>query len=461
VINPPGSAAGAVRCPALTEFPAFAGRRWSVQFDEPELTGDAGLAAVAASGVGDRLLASIAAAVRDGRRAPRHSVAELVAQRVYQIIGGYHDANDCDTMRRDLVVCAAAGRSASAGPLASQPTMTRLENSVSRADLLRIARGIFDHYLDSFGGRAPEMVCIDMDPSAHLTYGQQQLSLFNAHVGGHCLMPFYVFDGINGKIMTAVLRPGKTPTAGEILAILKRLVGAMRARWPAVRILLRADGHHTKPEVMEWLNANGVDFLTGLCKNDALERLFAQDISRARLAYQRKVERKEANPSVTAYACEDYQAGSWSTPERVVARVIVSRMGVDVRYVVTSFRQAGARYLYETVYCGRGNAELFIKECKLGMGSDRSSCSRAEANQLRLLLHAAAYAVLHRFREKVLRDTPWQRSTLAEIRLRVIKVAGRLEVFAKRVKLHLGEALEPVLGAVWRAAAACRAGSGG
>jgi hypothetical protein len=447
------------------DFPAFSGRKWSVHFDEPDLTSDAGLVAVAASGAGDRLLAAIAGAIKETRRRPDHGLAELVGQRVYQILGGNYDADDCDHLRNDIVVRTAAGRDLDDGPLASQPTMSRLENRVSRADLMRMARAIFESYLDQFGDDPPPMICIDMDPSAHLVYGEQQLSLFNAHVGDHCLMPFYVFDGCTGKIMTAVVRPGKTPVAGEIIAIIKRLVAGIRERWPEIKIVFRADGHHTKPEVLDWLDANSVDFATGMPKNVALERLFLKEINAARRDYQRRLERakwsrQDGDPTVVRYADDFYAAGTWSREQRIVARIIVGPKGVDVRYIVVSFHQAGAKYLYERVYCQRGNAELFIKECKLGLGSDRSSCNRAESNQFRLLLHVAAYAILHRFRETVLVDTRWERSTFEEIRLRLLKVAGRLEILKTRVKLHLSTALEETVRGVWVASANAGARSG-
>lgn len=451
---------------AQIDFPTFCGRKWSVHFDQPELSNDAGLAAIAASGVADKLIADIAAVINEFRRNPDHDIAELIGQRVYQIMSGSYDADDCDHMREDIVLRSAAGRPLEEGPLASQPTMSRLENRVRRADLLRIAQVIFQHYLDGFGDEPPPMICIDMDPSAHLTYGQQQLSLFNTHVGDHCLMPFYIFDGCSGKIMTAVLRPGETPVAGEIITILKRLVAGIRQRWPKMRIVFRADSHHTKPEVLDWLHANEVDFATGLAKNDALERLFFDQINEARRDYQRKLQyRQQGRESgewiLTHYAEDLYAAGSWSQKERVIARIIVGPKGVDVRYIVVSFHKAEANYLYNRVYCQRGNAELYIKECKLGLGSDRSSRHRAESNQFRLLLHVAAYGILYGFRETALEGTKWERATFDEIRLRVLKVAGRLEVLKTRVKLHLASALEEMLGGVWRkAAVGCGAGSG-
>ncbi|MFT5406675.1 MAG: hypothetical protein ACI9DF_005538 [Verrucomicrobiales bacterium] len=135
---------------------------------------------------------------------------QLLCQRTFLVLGGYYDANDSDHLRDDTVMRTAAGKALEEGGLASQPTISRIKGSVSKKDLVSMARALFDDYLDSFEGKAPTMICIDIDPSAHLVYGQQQLGLFNTHVGDHCLMPFYVFDGINGRLMTATLRPGKT-----------------------------------------------------------------------------------------------------------------------------------------------------------------------------------------------------------------------------------------------------------
>ncbi len=260
--------------------------------------------------------------------------------------------------------------------------------------------------------------------------------------------------------MTATLRPGKTPVDSEIITIVKRLIKGIRARFPATIIVFRADSHHTKPAVMDYLEEQSVEFVTGLAKNAVLERLFGADIAKAKERYECRKEYDAEVKDVVEYADDFYAAGTWSTQRRVIARIIVGPKGVDVRYIVSSFYKAEAKYLYTTVYCQRGNAELFIKECKLGLGSDRSSCNRAESNQFRLLLHVAAYAILHRFRKEVLVGTKWERATFAEIRLRVLKVAGRLEIFKTKVKLHLATPLEAVLGGIWRTAAAVCAGRG-
>lgn len=426
------------------------GRQWEARFDEPELTSDAGLAALVSSGIADGVIAKLATAMDDPRKNPDHSGEQLLRQRIFQIIGGYYDANDSDQLRNDTVMRTAAGKSLEQGGLASQPTISRLEGRASKKDLLRMAQVLFDDYLDSFNGEAPEMICIDMDPSAHLVYGQQQLGLFNTHVGDTCMMPFYIFDGINGRIMTATLRPGKTPLDSEIITIVRRLIKGIRARFPDTIIVFRADSHHTKPKVMDFLEKENVEFVTGLAKNAALERLFAAEIDEAKQRYECRKGYGAEVQDVVAFADDFYAAGSWSTKRRVIARVIAGAKGVDVRYIVTSFQVATAKYLYTTVYCGRGEAELFIKECKLGLGSDTSPCQKATANQFRLLLHTAAYAILHRFRSTVLAGTKWERSTFAEIRLKLFKVAGRIEVLKTRVRLHLSDALDATQRIIWQ-----------
>ena len=226
--------------------------------------------------------------------------------------GGYYYPNDSDLLRHDVVMCAAAGKTREEGGLASQPTISRLEGNVRKADLLRMARVLLTNHSNSFEGKAPDVICVDMDPSAHLVYGQQQLGLFNTHVGDHCLMPFYVFDGANGRIMTAALRPGKTPTASEIIAILKRMVKAIRVRFLKTRLTFRADSHHTKPAVMAFLNEQDVYFITSLSKNKLLNRLCNREISQAEERYNCRQKYADPTREVVVYGSAYYAAGSWS-----------------------------------------------------------------------------------------------------------------------------------------------------
>jgi len=274
--------------------------------------------------------------------------------------------------------------------------MSRLENMVTVRDLLRMGYALVDQFIASYQS-APEVIVLDMDPTADITYGHQQLTFFNALEGEYCFMPFHVYEGISGKLITTVLRPGKSPTAMEIISVLRRIVTRLRRAWPEVEIIFRADCHHTKPDVMEWMEERGIHYLTGLIPNSRLNALCAQTIRAAERNYERD------RGTVRAYGSTYYAADTWRGNERrVICRVVVSAAGTDARYIVTSFSQAGAKYLYDVVYSGRGAMELMIKDHKNALKSDRTSCTRKEANQFRLFLHSAAYVLLHTLRDQIL-----------------------------------------------------------
>jgi hypothetical protein len=274
------------------------------------------------------------------------------------------------------------------------------------------------------------MIVLDMDPTADHAHGHQQLSFFNAHEDEYCFMPFHVYEGLSGKYITSVLRAGKTPTAAEILSVLKRIVRRIRRAWPDVIIVFRGDGHHTKPQVMKWLDANKVQFATGLSPNKRLSERFALTIQEAEKKHQR------LGRPVRTYASAYYAAGTWEHPQRVICRVQVSKKGTDARYIVSSFQEAGAKYLYEVVYCGRGKMELMIKDHKVALKSDRTSCHRKEANQFRLFVHSAAYVLLHALRENLLRGSELATAQFDTIRLRLLKIGTRVEVGRTFIRFH-------------------------
>ena len=410
-----------------------------LEFDQPNLSSDGGLLVLASDPWAGHVLDTLAGVLEETRRSPRHSLRELLAQRVLGIAGGYYDANDAQTLRHDGVMQAAVGRTpGEAATLASQPTLHRLENGVTKRELLKLFYAMIDLFLDSYTGeKVPPLLVLDLDPTACLTYGQQEFALFNTHVGGHCLMPFHLYEGQSGRLIATVLRPGKTPSAPEIIKLLRRVVRRIRARWPKVRLMLRADSHHTKPDVLAWLEAQGLDYALGYAPNEALEREFGAKIHEARRAYAANV--RAGQPELVARRLHSqwHQAGSWPGLRRVICRVVVGPLGVDVRYIVTSFAEASAKALYDCVYCGRGEAELFIKEHKLDLGGDRLSCQRAEANQLRLFLHGAAYVILEGFRRLRLRGTALARATVGQLRLRLCKIAARLDVTRRVLRLHV------------------------
>jgi hypothetical protein len=421
------------------ELQAPSGQKLEIAFDQARLSSDAGVLVLASDPWTAHVLDTLSGVLEDGRRNPRHSIRDLLGQRVLGIVAGYHDANDAKGLRHDGIFQSALGRKpGEASTLASQPTLCRLENGVSRRELLRLFYAMIDLFMDSYAAEhVPQMLVLDLDPTACLTYGQQEFALFNTHVGGHCLMPFHLYEGQSGRLITTVLRPGKTPTAKEIIVLLRRVVRRIRRRWPKVKLMLRADSHHTKPEVLNWLESQGLYYALGYAPNAALERQFADTIKEVRSGYAFNVSAGRSEQVVRRLHSACHQAGTWSRERRVVCRAIAGPLGVDVRYIVTNFQEAAAKVLYDIVYCGRGEAELFIKEHKLDLGGDRLSCERAEANQMRLFLHSAAYLILEGFRRLRLFGTELAAATMGQIRLRLLKLASRLDATKRTLQLHL------------------------
>jgi hypothetical protein len=425
------------------EFAPLKGKKITAVFDEPRVSSDGGVLYMREIDQQIGLMARLAGAIDDPRRQTHidHKLIELMCQRTYQIGCGYEDADDCDHLRADPAFKTAVGRDPQDDPdLGSQPTLTRLENAVTRRDLLRLGYAFIDHFIASYETE-PEMIVLDMDPTADHAHGHQQLTFFNAYEDEYCFMPFHVYEGLSGKYITSVLRAGKTPTAPEILSVLKRIVRRIRRTWPEVRIVFRADSHHTKPAVMSWMDANQVEFVTGLSRNTKLNELFTLAIKEAEKKFQR------VGYPVRTFASAYYAAKTWEKPQRVICRVQVSEKGTDVRYIVTSLQQAGAKYTYEVVYCGRGKMELMIKDHKVALKSDRTSCHRKEANQFRLFIHSAAYVLMHAFRSYLLRDSEFATAQFDTIRLRLLKIGTRIDVGKTFIRFHFPASypLQPVL----------------
>jgi len=416
-------------------FSRLKSRNVTAVFDEPLVSSDGGVLLLREVMSETGIIEKLSHALGDTRHQGYvdHTLPELLAQRVCQICCGYEDANDSDKLREDPLFKIAAGRLPEDAALASQPTISRLENRVSVRELLRMAYALLDQFIASYQ-KAPKVIVLDLDPTADTVHGAQQMALFNAYEDEYCFMPFHLYDGLSGKLITTVLRPGKTPTDKEIISVLKRVLKRLRKAFPKTRFILRADSHHTKPAVMDWLERNDVDFITGLSINNSLKVQFASVLADARLRFERTG--REARIFASGY----YRAGTWSRPRRVICRCLVTANGEDMRFIVTSFKDSGAKYLYDTVYCGRGAMELMIKDHKAGLLSDRTSCHKFTANQFRLFLHSAAYVILHHLRSIKLKGTALAKAQFHTIRLRLLKVGTRVENGKTRILLHMPKA---------------------
>jgi hypothetical protein len=378
------------------------------------------------------LIDTLAAIIPDHRDPAQitHTMADILRARVFAIACGYPDANDLDDLRTDPAFKLACGRLPQSGDdLASQPTMSRWENAPDRRTLIRLTRGMVDLWCNSYQ-RPPKAITLDIDDTADTVHGHQQLSLFNAHYDERCFQPIHVYDTDSGHCVLAILRPGKTPDGNEVRAHLRRLVRRIRRHWPNTVITIRGDSHYGRSEAMDWCEQNGVRYVFGLAQNAVLEALVRAPINAVSTRWE-----TTGQAVVRDYTETSYAAKSWSHARRVVARIEATYKGLDTRYVVTNITRGGAQWLYDTVYCARGQAENLIKRHKSQLASDRTSCRSPLANQMRLILHTAAYWLTLEVRNAIPCPQPLASGEFSTIRLRLFKIAVRIKETASRIRL--------------------------
>src|SRR5215467_309362 len=339
-------------------LPAIRRKKVTASFDGGRLSSDGGVLLL--SGADRRLGLSdtLAGVIPDHREAWRvtHELADILRARIFAIACGYPDADDLDALRRDPAFKLACGRlPESDDDLASQPTISRWENAPDVRTLIRLSYAVIDLWCGSYR-RPPAAITLDIDDTVDVVHGQQQLSLFNAHYDERCFLPIHVYDTATSRPVAVLLRPGKAPSGQEIRGHLRRLVRMIRADWPNTHITIRGDSHYARPEVMDFCEENGIDFVFGLSGNDVLRRLVepvADDV---------RVRRAEAGAAVIRHYTETrYRAKSWQVDRRVAARIEATTQGLDIRYVVTSFAHDSAEWVYDSLYCARGQAENLIK----------------------------------------------------------------------------------------------------
>jgi hypothetical protein len=418
-------------------FPAVSRKKITAAFDGGRLTSNGGVMLLAMAdrrvGVAEKL-----SCVFPERRDPArivHSLADVIRARIFAIACGYEDGNDLDHLRGDPAFKLACGRLPDTErDLCSQPTLSRLENAPRLHEAIRLSYALVDMWMDSYQ-QAPRAVTLDIDDTVDVVHGRQQLSLFNAHYDEHCFLPIHVYDTERSRPVAVILRPGKTPSGIEVRAHLRRLVRHIRRRWPNTRITFRGDSHYACPEAMAYCEQNGVDYIFALAGTKPLARKIdeASDAVRS----ERAVEDKAV---VRGYTETRHAAGSWHCERRVVARIEATEQGLDIRYVVTSLRIGSPEWVYDSLYCARGQAENLIKLHKTQLASDRTSCRSALANQVRLVLHTAAYWLVLTVRDAIPKPRDLATADFNTIRLRLLKIAARVIETATRVRLAFAAA---------------------
>jgi len=394
------------------------------------LTSDAGALLLREVGRKTGLFQAIAAAIPDPRNPVFviHDQQSMIAQRIVAIALGYEDLNDHQTLRADPALQLAAGRVPDQDlPLASPPTLCRLENRIGRKPLIRISEVLLDQFIASHA-RPPEHLILDFDATDDPVHGHQEGRFFHGYYDNYCFLPLYVFCG--DELLAAYLRPSKIDAAKHARALLKLLVQRLRAAWPDVRITIRADSGFCRWRLMRWCDSHGIGYVLGLARNPALERLTVDETSRASRQFQ------ATNQPQRIFGSFAYAAATWDRPRRVIVKAEHNAQGPNPRFIVVNV-PGEPQKLYEDVYCQRGEMENRIKEQQLDLFADRTSCHRFLANQFRLLLSSAAYVLVQALRGTALRGTDLERAQVGTIRLKLLKVAARVVVAARRVVFHL------------------------
>ena len=428
-------------CLEQLDFGFLCHKQITADFQGGELSSDGGVMLVRAADQRLGLTAALSACAHDPRDPSQvwHSLPTLFAQRVYQIACGYEDCNDADDLRSDWAFKTALGRRPQSDrDLASQPTLSRFENCVSRTALRRMAEVFVDQFVARYASAHECLISLDFDATDDPTHGQQQFAQFHGHYKEHCYLPLLVTAQVDDgpqELLVAMLRPGQADAADYVLAILARLIPRLRQACPKARFLLRADGGFARPALYDWCedSANRVEYEINLPQNPVLKRLAAPYLQAVHDRYE------QTGQWQRQFAEAQYQAGTWPKPRRVVlkAEVTVDHKGRwrdNPRFVVTSLGLPEAQQLYEH-YGDRGEMENRIKELKNQLKIDRTSCHRFVANQLRVLLHAAAF-VLHCELRRELHGTELAQAQVETLQRKLLKLGVQVQETARRIWLH-------------------------
>lgn len=426
-------------------FPGLFGKPVYARFDQDRGSSDGGAVLLKAADHRLRLTERLAGCLRDGREAGKivHELGELLSQRVFGIACGYADTNDAGRLAQDPIHKMLVGRDPVDGDaLASQPTLSRFENRVSTRELYRMGEALADVVIERhrkrLGSRA-RRITIDLDPTDDPTHGQQQLTFFNGHYDTWCYLPVAAFATFNDEpeqyLLAAVLRPGNAPAKLGAIGLLRRILERLREAFPKARFRVRLDGGFACPEILDFLDEQpALDYVVAMAKNLTLEWKAERLMGSAR-----KLSRESEQTEHVYGECR-YRAKTWSRERRIIIKAeVVRHPGRDPkenpRFVVTNLPLT-PQWIYEKVYCGRGEIENRIKELHHGLEIDRTSCSRFWANQFRVLLTAAAYVLMQELRLRAA-GTSYARAQVQTLRERLIKIGARVVESMRRIVVHL------------------------
>jgi len=413
----------------LIEFSSSKGRKIHGQFKGGDITSDGGVMLLTQVDNKLKLTRRLGKVIEDPRVKRRcdHSLLSVLRQRIYGLCLGYEDLNDHDTLRKDIGLQTAVCRDTD---LASSSTLCRFENRANRRMLWAISEILVEKFIASFK-KAPKQVILDFDSTDDPVHGQQVGSFFHGYYDHYCFLPLYVFCGT--QLLVAYLRPSNIDNALHSWAILSLLVKRLRQAWPRVKIIFRGDSGFCRHRMFQWCEKSGVFYIVGIAKNNRLIEESASLMRQARHQYQLTGSKQRLFGSIR------YAAGTWKRHRRVIVKAEHNRKGENPRYIVTNM-SGDAKWLYDKMYCSRGEAENRIKEQQLCLFADRTSCMNWLPNQFRLLLSSIAYVLMDAIRSMALAGTQLANARCDTIRLKLLKIGAVMIRNSRRVRFLLSSA---------------------
>ena len=397
-----------------------------MDFEGGCVTSDAGALLLRKADQAINLIQRVAEVIPDSRRSKsiQHSTRDMIRQRVFGICLGYEDLNDHQTLRHDLAHQTAADKTT---PLASPPTLCRFEQGFTKEQAFKINEILVDIFIESHDFQ-PEMIILDFDATDDPIHGHQEKRFFHGYYDCYCYMPLYVFAG--NHLLCALLRPSNIDAAKKSGAILKWLVSKLRSAWPDVQIIFRGDSGFCRRRILHWCDTHDVGFIVGLPRNSRL--LKASEDLRA----QAEAEFSVSQCKTRLFGEFLYAAGTWKYLRQVIVKAEHGSKGANPRFVVTNL-PGDPQFLYESMYCARGDMENRIKEKQLDLFADRTSCSRFWPNQFRLLQSCLAYVIIDTIRRLGLTGTELSNAQCGTIRLKLLKIGAIIRRNTRRIYFHL------------------------
>lgn len=411
------------------DFPSCKSKKVSVDFRGGIISSFGGSVLLRQADRKTGLLGDAARALPDSRRraSVKHSVEQMLRQRVYAIACGEEDLNDHDELRKDIALQTAVGTDSE---LASAATLCRFENQAKRKAAFDLNARFVEQFIGSYN-TPPEEIILDFDATDDAVHGNQEGRFFHGYYDQYCFLPLYVFCG--SQLLCAYLRPANIDGARHAWAILSLITKRLRREWPGVKIIFRGDSGFCRWKMLRWCDRNSVDYIVGLAKNSRLNAIGSGLINDAEDRFEQTGEKQRL------FSEFDYAAATWDRKRRVIMKAEYSSMGSNPRFIVTSL--AGeAQALYDHLYCARGNMENRIKEQQLDLYADRTSCTNWWANQFRLLLSSMAYILFDHIRRIALKNTRLAHATSATIRNKLIRIGAVVLRNTRRIRLHLSSA---------------------